>query len=171
MSKTVPLSVRISEADAAFIARLSMPDAVTPSEKIRGLIAEARQRHQAASSPREGVAFLRGTLEPQRQRIRALEEKLGTHSEVVARIGEWLPEFLAHFLGAPLSKDEESEEALRVLERSLVVKLLSLMEGVLRLAVTSREPCYDPRVISSHLEVVTELVKMIERCRKDDAQR
>ena len=171
MSKTVPLSVRISEADAAFIARLSMPDAVTPSEKIRGLIAEARQRHQAARSPREGEAFLRAILEPQRQKIRALEEKLGVHSEVVARIGEWLPEFLAHFLAASLSNEKESQEALRTFERSLVVKLLSLLEGVLRLAVTSREPCYDPRVISSHLEVLMELVEMIQRVQRDDAQK
>lgn len=167
MSKTVPLSVRISESDAAFIARISLPGAVTPSDKIRALIAEARLRHEALDSPREGGAFVRALLQPQRERVRALEEQLGMHSEAVAKLVEWLPEFLALFLGASLSKQEDAALSLRALERVLVSKLLATVEALLRLAVTSQEPCYDPQVVSSQLEVLIELLEVIKRCRKE----
>lgn len=167
MSKTVPLSVRVSEADATFIAKLKVPDAITPSEKVRVLISQARQRYQSTEDIAEAAAFVRALIEPQREAIRSAEAKSGVHSELVSRLGEWLPEFVAYFLASPISKAETPSDALSDLERGLVTRLTSLFESVLRMAVTRREPCYDSAAISSRLAGVIELVQLIEQGKRE----
>ena len=63
-NKAVPLSVRISENDAAFLAGLDLPEATTPSDKIRALIWEARQRHQGGQVYGEAIQFQEDLLAP-----------------------------------------------------------------------------------------------------------
>ena len=167
MSKTVPLSVRITEEDASFIAAIKLPGAVTPSEKVRVLISHARQRHLSTTNLAEATAFLRGMLEPQRERIRGLEAEAGISSELVSKVGERLPEIFANFLTAPLSNDgdptQSPSQRLEELERGLATKVVLFIESVLRLAVTRRNPCYEPDAISSRLEGVLELVELIRQ--------
>jgi antitoxin component of RelBE/YafQ-DinJ toxin-antitoxin module len=88
------------------------------------------------------------------------------HSEIVSRIGSWLPDFISLFLKKPIAKrslpaDVTESEALQRFERDLVREVIALMEGALRLAVTREEPCYDPAIISSNLSVVQELVELV----------
>lgn len=165
MSKTIPLSVRISQDDASFIARVTIPGAVTPSEKVRALIAQARERQQSEKNPADAASLLSSLFEARRLEIRRLEEKTASHSELITQLGAWLPRFLALFMSTPLSRDLEAHEALRRLERGVVREIMSLMEGVLRLAVTREEPCYDPRVISSQIGVVKELIDLVHASR------
>jgi hypothetical protein len=166
MVKTVPLSVRISHEDAAFLARLAVPGAVTASEKVRALIGEARERHRSATEPEESVAFIMSIIERRYQEVRAVQGAAAIHSEFVARIGGWLPGFMSLFLKKPIAKttlpaDVTESEALRRFEKELVGEVFGLMEGALRLAVTREEPCYDPAVISSNLSVIQELVELV----------
>ena len=42
----IPLSVRIDQEEADFIAQLSIEGASTPSEKIRELLKQARMSHE-----------------------------------------------------------------------------------------------------------------------------
>ena len=44
-SKSTPLSFRVSDEDAEFLAGLQLPGAVTPSEKLRVLVTRARMEH------------------------------------------------------------------------------------------------------------------------------
>ena len=46
--KTVPLSVRVTDADAEFLARLDIAGATTPSEKLRALLTAERTRGEGA---------------------------------------------------------------------------------------------------------------------------
>lgn len=167
MGKTVPLSVRISEIDAAFLASAKLAGAVTPSEKIRELITQARQREQTAGNPVEAAAFIRALLEPQRERIRAMEHEAGVHSDLVSLVVEWLPEFCAHFLGAPLSNPSQAPQILEDFERALIGRLTALMESVLRLAVTRRSPCYDPEAVSASLSGTLELAELILQAKRN----
>ena len=50
MAKTVPISVRVSNEDAEFIATLQIDNAVTPSDKVRSLIKEAKQKKERVVS-------------------------------------------------------------------------------------------------------------------------
>ena len=61
-SKTVPLSVRISHDDAEYIAGLKIDDALTPSDKVRAIIRDARKAREARtmrafSKSRRGAWF------------------------------------------------------------------------------------------------------------------
>ena len=49
-SLTTPLSVRLSEDDTSFLSKLEIDGAVTASDKIRGLIRQARQRAEPLDS-------------------------------------------------------------------------------------------------------------------------
>lgn len=170
MSKTIPLSVRISQDDASFLAKVTLPGAVTPSEKVRALIAQARERQQSEKNPAEAASLLSSLFEARRVEIHRLEEKAAVHSELIAQLGAWLPRFLALFMNTPLSRDPETLEALRRLERGVVREVMSLMEGALRLAVTREEPCYDPHVISTQSGVVKELIDLVHAPRTADRE-
>lgn len=165
MSKTIPLSVRISQDDASFLAKVSLPGAVTPSEKVRALIAQARERQQSEKNPADAASLLSSLFEARRAEIHRLEEKAAAHSELITQLGIWLPRFLALFMSTPLSREPAALDALRRLERGVVREVMTLMEGTLRLAVTREEPCYDPQVISSQIGVVKELIDLVHASR------
>jgi hypothetical protein len=59
--KSIPISVRITPGDAAFLAQRSIEGAKTPSEKIRGLIAQSREQQSSRRTYAESVAHLRTT--------------------------------------------------------------------------------------------------------------
>ena len=164
MSKTIPVSLRISQDDANFLARLEHHGAITASEKIRTLITEARLR--ANSAPQELITSTIALIEQRCEEIRNIESQRTIHSEIISKIGSWLPQFLRSFLAAlppdkTLSRDIPDLEALKHYELRLVRDVTSLMEGALRLAVTRQEPCYDPSVISSNLSIVRELMEIV----------
>jgi hypothetical protein len=166
MSKTVPLSCRITQEDAAFLARLAIPGSVTASEKVRALIGEARKRHRSTAEPEDSLGSISSAIERRYQEVRSIQGSVAMHSEIVARIGNWLPDFISLFLKKPIAKkslpaDVTESEALQRFEKDLVREVIALMEGALRLAVTREEPCYDPAIISSNLSVVQELVELI----------
>lgn len=170
MSKTIPLSVRISQDDASFLAKVSLPGAVTPSEKVRALIAQARERQQSEKHPAEAASLLTNLFEARLLEIRRLEEKSGLHSEFMTQLGSWLPRFIALVLNTPLSRDRDPNDALQRFERGAVREVISLVEKTLRLAVTREEPCYDPHVIASQVSVVKELIDLIFTNRLTDGE-
>ena len=49
MPRRIPLSVRITDADAAFLAQYKAEGATTPSEKLRALLADARRDAEGAT--------------------------------------------------------------------------------------------------------------------------
>ena len=63
-SKTVPFSARISLEDASFISNLSFEGAVTPSDKLRSLLAQIRRREQQSSNYAENLQQMQEWLGP-----------------------------------------------------------------------------------------------------------
>ena len=57
MPGKVPLSVRVSQDDAAFLAGLAVTGATSPSDKLRALIRDARLRHEGCSGYAECFAI------------------------------------------------------------------------------------------------------------------
>ena len=54
----IPLSVRIDQEEADFIAQLSIEGASTPSEKIRELLKQARRPNTASSMRKKSWACI-----------------------------------------------------------------------------------------------------------------
>ena len=157
----VPLSVRVSPADAAFIEQMDIEGAATPSEKVRALLAEARKRHEGFSDYSSCLGMVQEMLAPTHQRLRAAEHRERVHSELVLELTQWMPEALAYLL---TSLDEEVPERgeLEAFEQGVAERLFRLIENVIRMNVTERCRGYDPDVVSKRIAPVIELVRVIQ---------
>ena len=64
MSKTVSISARISHEDAEFLSSLTIEGATTPSDKLRALLADARQRHAGLQDYSSNLSHSNAQLGP-----------------------------------------------------------------------------------------------------------
>jgi len=160
-SKMVPLSVRIAQEDAAYIAGLHVDGARTPSEKIRALIAEARQREYEAHEFAAVLRFVQAMLSPSVNKIRELERAHRMHSELISRLSEWLPATIAAIATVQAEQSSDAEMLLGF-EAELAGRVMLLMESMLQLGVTANAPCYTSGLISQRIAPIAELVKMVE---------
>lgn len=175
-AKSIPISVRITPEDAAFLAQLTIDGANSPSEKVRGLIAQARAQESSRRTYPESVAFLRATSAGTRKALDEAERRLDVHSELIHRIIDWLPEAMARLNSAwtegedgsvsSVTPREPEIEDLERLERHLVDRVMLLFEGLMRLAVTKTSPAYDPHVVDERLDSVIELADIIRQRRE-----
>ena len=164
-NRMLPISVRISLDDAAFLSGHSIAGATTPSEKIRALIREARHRRAGVRDYKEGLIVQDEQLAEVLVGLRTVENELKMRSEVINILAHWLPEtmayFLAHCPNADGAEPDRTREALHHLEEGAVERLVALLENVLRLAVTPKNPCYDERIIGESIESVLQLSQLL----------
>ena len=159
-AKSVPLSARISDADAAFLARLSIAGAATPSEKMRALLADARRRYEGTRDYAGCLALTEEMFAPALRRLRMLEYDAQIHSEVLKKLFMWFPDVAALLItGVP--DEDENDQALKTLEVRVADRLFALFEETLHLALTTRSQCYDQQLISARIDPVLELAKLI----------
>lgn len=168
--KSVPLSARISVEDAEFLASLRIEGATTPSEKIRGLIADAKRRRAASSDYRSALTLLEASLGPSIRALREAEHAEGMHSEFVLGFAEWLPEAVAFFAsGVSTLGDKERRKALEALEKGFADRVFRLLDLTLRLGVTPEFPGYSPSLVSDRLDRVLSLVDVIRSNQQERA--
>ena len=159
-SLTTPLSVRLSEEDTAFLAGLEMDGAVTASEKIRGLIRQARQRADTPVSFSAALTLSHDHLATALRAIRTLEADQDCHSDVVVGLLTTTEELLALVLAAP-RPEEAPPEALVKYEARMVDCAARMMEQILRWSITPTAPAYDPLVVARRMESMSELMKFV----------
>ncbi len=160
--KSIPISVRISQDEAETLARLSIPGATTPSEKLRGLIAEAHRREQGPTDYAEAVHQAQQWLAPLLERIQTAESQLGQYSDIVAILREWLPDFLAQTrLAGAADNRQLSLDDLCYLESRITDRVIGLMARILQLALISRCRCYDPELITKRMDQIRQLAAII----------
>lgn len=169
--KMIPMSVRISDEDAAFLATRAMPGAATPSDKIRMILKEARMRHDGGGDYATGLAYVQLQMDPLVTAVREAEGETGKHSELVVNFLHWLEESLAFAIanGRPMEEGEAKgrRKQLRELEAGLADRIAILMETVLRLAILPKNPCYDPTAVTRRLDSVLELADLINQTRPE----
>src|SRR5687768_6364358 len=93
--KSVQLSVRISDDDAAFLARTAIDGAATPSDKMRAIIGEARRYREERDDYAGCLRLLREMVGPAQDGWREAERAAGQRSELPLALLEWLTEALA----------------------------------------------------------------------------
>ena len=94
-AKSVPLSVRLPQKDAEYIAGLKAGDAVTMSEKVRYLVGEARRLSDEGASFEGVVKHTNDVLAPLGRALDALEKNDGESSQLLRAFLQWLPGLLA----------------------------------------------------------------------------
>ncbi|MEP0070148.1 hypothetical protein [Pyruvatibacter sp.] len=158
-SKTVQLSVRISDTDAAFLASLNIDGANTPSEKLRAILKSERERQTIGGDASEIADMVRGMMRAARRRIRGAERAHKVRSDVVTDLYERVPELAGFLMAGPT---EESRPALAEFEAALVADLYALIEETLSIALVARNRVYDEAVAEPHLSPVLDLVALIK---------
>ncbi|MCW8945770.1 MAG: hypothetical protein OQL27_13445 [Sedimenticola sp.] len=162
-TKTVTISARIPSDDAEFISQLEINGAVTPSDKLRALINDARLRHEGQRDYRGCMMLVQDLINPLNIYIREQENALNVHSEVVARVLEWLPDILAFVMSScNVEPDGKDKEDLYEFEKLLANRVFRLMESMLHVGVTQRCPCYSETLIRERIGPILDLTRAIE---------
>ncbi|MDO4694758.1 MAG: hypothetical protein Q4A62_09110 [Eikenella sp.] len=139
----IPLSVRIDQEDADFIAALKIEGAATPSEKIRELLKQARLSHNQAHDYAHVLSNMERFLHTAKHQILYSEKELGVHSAILARLFELLPDLVA--TAADIAPDID-RHALQQHEHRVMQRIARLSEAVLQLAVAGHGSAYDDAV-------------------------
>ncbi len=168
-AKTVPLSVRLSGEDAAYIASLKAGDAVTMSEKVRYLVGRSRLMAEQGESYEGIVEQAEDTLAPLKNVLDGAEKKYDARSSLLRALIYAVPRMLAEletvYLEAPKHETQQDDvEKLTELEAKAASSLRNLLDQLARLAVTEEAPCLDPAVMRKLLTLpIVELVRLIEQ--------
>lgn len=160
-NQRIPLSVRIGQEEADFIASLQIEGAITLSDKIRELLKQARQAHEGGQDYAHALTQAEQAFLPVRHRLLQAEQELGVHSAVLARLLALLPEWwaMAATEGAQLSADAAR---LRTYEATMMAHAVRLMEGVLQVMVGASDAAYDEQVFRQ-LDKVLKLANMVRQ--------
>jgi hypothetical protein len=159
-SKTVPLSVRISDEDAEFLARLDIGEAHTPSEKMRALLASERRLRAGPRDAGEASEMLSDLMRPARRRLRDAERDAPVRSEALEKLYDRLPELAALALAGPQA--DESSAALEHFEARMLAHAFSLFEDLMRIGLLSEPRCHDVNMLKSRLAAVSELADLVK---------
>jgi hypothetical protein len=164
MPRSVPLSVRITDDDAAFLAEYRAEGARTPSEKLRAILADAR-RLQANSDDYAGNAeMITGLLKPAQSRLRTTQHRQKLRSDFVSRLYDRLPELTASLMVGLPSADSDITD-MRAYEADLAHQVFGLIEETLDLGLTQSTRTYDPDLISTRLDPILETLDLIRHSR------
>jgi hypothetical protein len=159
------VSARLPSEDLQWLSGLEMPGAVTPSDKLRALIAQMRKQYEGALDYSACLAWLRDLLAPFVIELRGIEHHERIHSAAVSAIIAWAPQIMATMLSARDFGEDGVARACEV-EDALVKSCFHLLMALLRLGVTPAAECYAPDVIEKHLPRIVELVQLINANRE-----
>ncbi len=168
--KSVTISARIDREDADFLATVSIPKATTPSDKLRHILAAARDWQDGGNDYDKCLERIENWIAPALHRWRTAENADRRHSELVRLMAEWLPEALAFLIASvPRGSQQNGQDrsgGLDELEEGLTNRAFTLIDAILRLGVTGKDPCYDTNAINSRVEPILELAEFIDLARK-----
>jgi hypothetical protein len=164
--KTSQISTRVTQADADFLATLTLEGATTPSDKVRALITEARRRREELGDYRGSLRQVRDLIGPATAAILEVENGARVHSALVLPLIDWLAETLAFALShVPAGRTDPGEE-LEELERGLTDRSVRWAQALLRLAVTPEAETYDAQVVQKSIAPVLQLARFVDDARR-----
>jgi hypothetical protein len=159
------LSARIPSEDIEWLASLDIQGAVSPSDKLRALIAQMRRQHEGTLDYERSLSWLRDLVAPFVVGIRAFEHNNRMHSEVLTLASEWVPQVMATMLSERALGKDAKKRAIDI-EEIVVQRCFQLLASIMRLAVTREAACYSPAVIDKHISTVLEIAEIVAQARK-----
>lgn len=89
----------------------------------------------------------------------AFEHRAGTHSELIRRMGDWVPQCMAVMLAARVG--EQDKAAAFALEEQLAQRAFQLVQAVLRISMPPDTDVYDAKHLNRHVPAVLELARRL----------
>ncbi|MEM7427263.1 MAG: hypothetical protein AAF441_14300 [Pseudomonadota bacterium] len=143
------------------MSSLETKDAVTPSEKIRAIIKDARDRKEQGNSPDRLMDELHGQLQDLQRNLSVAERPERVHSEFLRFVLDWQNQFAQSILFAGIG-DEAKVEDLQRFEDDLADQVFRLIDYIARLGVTPKAPCYNSALIRDKLLENMDLLHLVE---------
>jgi hypothetical protein len=163
--KTVPYSVRLSSEDAEFLASLNIEGALTPSDKLRAIVGEAREKANRKTDYQSYMKALGEMTALSYLDLKEKEHQNSMQSEIVQSSVDLAKEILASFLSSTEclknSKKEDEISKLKALESDIADKLFLMFERLSLLGIREESKCYTPNAVSSRMKSVKEIVKIM----------
>jgi hypothetical protein len=160
MARSVPISVRISDDDAAFLARYKADGAKTPSEKLRAILGDARKLNVQPEDFSGCTEMLSSLLRPSQNRLRSVQHEEGLRSDLLAKLYERLPELVASLMLGPQPAGNPADELVKF-EDAIAQQTFALIEDVLNLGLTTVSRTYSPALIKTRLEPILEILDLV----------
>ena len=135
--------------------------AVTPSDKIRALIRDARRKQEHRADYLDVLGQVGETVAPALAAIRIAERNEDVHSEFMLLFVEWLPEVLAELL-TRTAVNRPDELDLKELEKAIARRVFRLLERALRLSVAAETSAYEAENLTRYLPALLRLATLIE---------
>lgn len=161
MPRSVTLSVRVSDDDAAFLAGFEVPGAHTPSEKLRAILTSARLRQEGTRDFDGCARVMEEMLRPGVQKLRSAQREAGVRSHFLMKLYERVPELVADLV-ASVPEPDGAPEALRRFEAAVAEQVFAVIEEILDMGLTSRSRTYDPDLIRQKLVPILEVLELLK---------
>lgn len=159
--KTTSLSVRVDDEDAAFLARLEIGEARTPSEKLRALLHAERRRQEGGGDPLEAADLFRDMLRPGKRRVRRLEAEAGMRSDFLLKLYDRAPEIMGPAFAGPDEERKDAASSLKKFEKEVLDNAFAFILETLELGLTTQNRCYDPIAIEKRIAPALEILELI----------
>ena len=158
--KSTPISFRLPEDDAVFLAGLKVEEATSMSEKIRFLIRQARLESQEQKNYSATVNKFLKQFDTPIKNLMELEQEQGIHSELIKTFSNWITESCSFYVNELTDKKQVDLERI---EDELGTKIFLFIEQILRMAVTEKANCYNRKIIRNKIKPSLELFQVMSK--------
>lgn len=169
MAQMQTISIRMPDEDFQWLLAQQEAGARTPSEKLRALLAKARQQEAGMASHEACAAWMRGLAQPLVDGIAALERRDKVHSDLLGAAAEWVPQIMATLISARPDGQAGLAQAAET-EAVLAQQCFRLLTGILRAAITSVPATYDKEVLDRYLPDIIEIAEIISTRKEKELQ-
>lgn len=154
--KTVPFSARISVEDAEFISTLAYEGAHTPSDKLRALLAETRQRYANFDDFSANLAQMDEWFKQLSRPLLVRQQQLQIRTDAVNRLLDALPELLALLQTLAARSKTLNIRELQHAEQQIMQQVLNIVSLLLPLVVTQPQPTAEQDGLFKLAELITQ---------------
>lgn len=133
-NKTIPFSARISVEDLEFISSLEYEGASTPSDKLRGLLAEVRRQYSNQVDYSHNLAQMQEWLSPMKRSLLVRQDQLQIDTSITNRVLDSLPELLARLQSLAARAEQATARELRQGEQQVLKGIIAINELIIPLA-------------------------------------
>jgi hypothetical protein len=152
-----PVSVRLNPEEFAHLESLELPGARTAGQKLRALLASARELSPGAGDYPAQLARMQAQVQPIIQAAREAEHDMGLRSELVPRVADSLAEAVAWLLTQAAWEDTPDREALDRLEAGLADRSAALARHLFEVYLSGDSAAYDRSALADRVAPVAAL--------------
>lgn len=160
MAQMQTISVRISDEDFHWLLSLPEPHAKTPSEKLRALVAKAREQDGGLTDYKRCASWMKGLSQPFADAVADVEHRHSVHSDLISAVAETVPNIMATLITERLEGAHAKQKAVEA-EAMLARQCFRLFAALLRGAITSTPATYDKQVLDAYLPDILEIAEII----------